>query len=105
MDTKVKRKWIKALLSGKYKQGKGQLRSQKDKYCCLGVLLDVLEPTGWEEDGRESAWSMHGDYLMPSYVTCEAIGVPAETLHKLTEMNDDEGRKFKTIAKWIDKNL
>lgn len=39
-------KWVAALRSGKYKQGKGRLHkvdaSNHHKYCCLGVLCDVV---------------------------------------------------------------
>lgn len=34
-------KWINALRSGKYKQGKFRLQSV-DQYCCLGVACEVL---------------------------------------------------------------
>lgn len=37
MDAKLKKKWVKALLSGKYRQGEGMLQDG-GKYCCLGVL-------------------------------------------------------------------
>lgn len=40
MNTKVKKKWLKALRSRKYKQGKNLLRKD-DEYCCLGVLCDL----------------------------------------------------------------
>lgn len=33
--------WIKALRSGKYKQGMGFLRDSQDGYCCLGILCDL----------------------------------------------------------------
>lgn len=33
--------WIKALRSGKYKQGKYVLHTDDNKFCCLGVLCDV----------------------------------------------------------------
>lgn len=46
MKTEVKKKWVYALMSGKYMQGKGQLR-QRNQYCCLGVLCDIYkENTG-----------------------------------------------------------
>ena len=44
MNPKVKKKWLKALRSGKYKQGKERLRETtegKQEYCCLGVLSDI----------------------------------------------------------------
>ncbi len=36
-------KWVKALRSGKYKQGRGALQSKKG-YCCLGVLCKITIP-------------------------------------------------------------
>lgn len=53
MNVKIKARWIRALLSGKYKQTNGALRDtlvvfKGDKeevkrlgYCCLGVLCDI----------------------------------------------------------------
>lgn len=38
----IKEDWIKALRSGKYKQGTGCLR-KGNEYCCLGVLCEVLD--------------------------------------------------------------
>jgi|GEM_PF-863083 len=35
-------KWVDALRSGKYKQGKHRLRTG-DTFCCLGVACDVLK--------------------------------------------------------------
>lgn len=43
MDADVKKKWVEALRSGDYKQGRAMLRPSKDRYCCLGVLCEVLE--------------------------------------------------------------
>lgn len=40
MKPDVKKLWVEALRSGKYKQGKGCLRAG-DEYCCLGVLCDL----------------------------------------------------------------
>jgi hypothetical protein len=42
------RKWLRALKSGKYTQGKGYLhindgKDEIDKFCCLGVLCSVLK--------------------------------------------------------------
>lgn len=35
-------KWIKSLKSGKYKQGEGCLKDNKNQFCCLGVACDIL---------------------------------------------------------------
>lgn len=40
MKKSLKDRWIKALLSGEYKQGKGRLK-KGEGYCCLGVLCEV----------------------------------------------------------------
>jgi hypothetical protein len=45
MNPKVKAMWIKALRSGEYKQGKGQLRSVENNFCCLGVLCNIHAQT------------------------------------------------------------
>jgi len=55
MNPEVKKKWIEALKSGKYKQGRLTLRHTikgEDAFCCLGVLCDLyLKENGlqWEE--------------------------------------------------------
>ncbi len=46
MNQVVKEKWINALTSGKYKQGKGCLRDNQDSFCCLGVLTDLAAKEG-----------------------------------------------------------
>lgn len=45
MNEDVKKKWIKALRSGKYKQTKGKLKSKYNSFCCLGVLCDLHSKT------------------------------------------------------------
>jgi hypothetical protein len=62
MDPKVKRDWIDALRSGKYKQTRSKL-CNKDGFCCLGVLADVAISGDWVEapnsfDGR---WNFEPD--------------------------------------------
>lgn len=41
MNKEIKKMWVDALRSGKYKQGQGWLRTANNKYCCLGVLCDL----------------------------------------------------------------
>lgn len=54
MKPEIKQKWIEALTSGKYEQGRGNLRTG-DKYCCLGVLCDLYtkEKGGEWSEGRD----------------------------------------------------
>ncbi len=41
MNKTIKAKWVKALLSGKYKQARGTLKNRAGAMCCLGVLCDI----------------------------------------------------------------
>lgn len=56
MNEEWKDKWVKALRSGEYQQGKELLCDDKNNFCCLGVLTDlVIKETkefGWDEDHR-----------------------------------------------------
>lgn len=40
-EKEIADKWIKALNSGEYKQGFGQLRDRDDNFCALGVLCNL----------------------------------------------------------------
>lgn len=44
MKKTIKKLWIKALRSGKYKQASGHLR-KNGGFCCLGVLCDLYKQT------------------------------------------------------------
>lgn len=100
MNVDIKKKWIAALLSGKYKQGRDVLRNSKNEFCCFGVLCDVVDNTKWEESSR-------GYY----YDLCFKL-LPLEIRNKygireidyLTMMNDS-GVSFKEIAKYIKENV
>lgn len=41
MNDQIKKRWVAALRSGKYKQNVGTLKSTSGKYCCLGVLCEL----------------------------------------------------------------
>jgi hypothetical protein len=41
MDEAIKKKWVKALRSGKYKQGRDQFYDGY-AHCCLAVLAEVI---------------------------------------------------------------
>lgn len=41
MKKSIAKKWVNALRSGDYEQGKLQLRSINNKFCCLGVLCNI----------------------------------------------------------------
>lgn len=95
MKKELKRKWVKALLSGKYKQGKYWLRNE-GKYCCLGVLRAVNKP-----GDKRSALGM--DCLLTRDQLKET-GLSIQAQSKLVELND-AGVPFDMIAGLIDQEL
>lgn len=105
MNPKVKRAWVKALRSGKFKQGTGQLRRDDDgtvRHCCLGVLCEVRGVKYRGEAGnlneRQADWAGFAD----------AAATRDGLLTTLAERNDGlRGRawSFKRIATWIEKHL
>lgn len=46
MNPEVKAEWIERLRAGNLKQGVGRLRTEEDKYCCLGVLSEIAVEKG-----------------------------------------------------------
>jgi hypothetical protein len=117
MDKKLRNKWIKALTSGEYKQGRSHLKvvdgKGNAKYCCLGVLCEVA---GIKED-KDSEEHLKffdqesgtlSDYLLKKFRMTED---QADCLISMNDGNNSEvnprsrNMKFKTIAKWIKENL
>jgi len=53
MNARIKKLWVAALRSGKWRKAKGMLRKTTNYRCCLGVLDEVyMEDTGrgkWDE--------------------------------------------------------
>lgn len=112
MNREIKAKWIEALRSGKYEQGKSQLRTLNDKYCCLGILCTLRTDGEWkqwcepDEDGLAEigCWEFKGnsEWLDGSYLL--EIGMTSEEESALADMNDS-GKTFAEIADYIEKNL
>ncbi len=56
MKTAIKKRWVAALRSGKYKQGKRLLKTEDGKYCCLGVLTDLYTKSKVCSPEDKSEW-------------------------------------------------
>jgi hypothetical protein len=101
IDPEFKAKWVPALRSGKYKQGRGSLVCD-EKYCCLGVAGVV---SGLKAEDMDGFVDFNGDEL-----GLETTLVPSELRHaalshELICMNDSEDKTFEEIADWIEENL
>jgi hypothetical protein len=101
MKPEIKKLWVEALRSGKYKQGKYHLHTG-DKYCCLGVLCDI------------SPFPLVTGEKLPSIEVLEWSGLPDSNpdvwikndLVPIARVNDCvKGYGFKRIADLIEKHL
>ena len=108
--------WVKALRSGKYRQGTHVLRSPVDEtYCCLGVACDLYREHGLVDWHLESnSWRFLGEkHVLPERVRRwlgfkhsgvglkNTIEVNGRDLDSLMDMND-AGRSFAEIADFIE---
>jgi hypothetical protein len=114
MDAAVKARWVAALRSGRYAQGRRMLRSRDDHYCCLGVLCDLVAPQDWTRPGN--VYLHEGGDTEPATEVWVAAGLPRLGWHgvqdALIRMNDGSeemlepsGASFAEIADWIEANL
>jgi hypothetical protein len=133
MKKEIAKKWVKALRSGKYKQGKGYLKQfnnkHEPKHCCLGVLCELYNDTMKKNhkkslyveemvdgsDGTDFIRFDLSDGGLPKAVR-QWAGIACAlgdfTVEKdnyyieecLADLNDS-GKKFSTIANIIEKNV
>lgn len=102
MNEEMKVRWIEALRSGKYAQGKTNLRDAADNFCCLGVLCDLYDPNHWEPSEYAYRYSGHSA-MLPENIHA-AINLDFDAGDTLMQMND-LGDSFNEIADYIEKNL
>ena len=100
------RAWVRALRSGKYRQGKGQLK-RGNNYCCLGVASEVYARE------TEKEWNTGGFLLdcavmkwfgldSENPIICE---ISASSLNDGDDDGDIPRHSFKQIANLIEKHF
>lgn len=122
MNPEIKEKWLKALRSGEYKQGRGSLQKSGNRFCCLGVLCDLYQkehPTSfWDKDHPTSFWDGYKFVIsegrirtaLPPQKVLDWAGmvdvfyIDNNSLQNLASKND-EGASFKQIADIIEKHF
>jgi len=105
MTAEMKAKWLEALRSGKYQQGKNFLR-EGDRYCCLGVLCE-LDGAKWTKPDsyRNGVYrSDHGEVHCPDDRRLVDLGLDREIAGRAAGRNDS-GKSFSEIADWLEANL
>jgi hypothetical protein len=101
MTKELRDRWLEALRSGRYEQGKHRLHDYDkdggDLYCSLGVLADVIDPNGWEMYRERIGKNWKGS----------GAGLPSDVLDRnlqktIITLNDSTGRTFCQIADSIE---
>ena len=88
MTPELKARWIVALRSGEYTQGRNALNPATNCYCCLGVLCIVLK---------------RPDLLLLSYEHLrKASGLTISETDGCVDLNDVAQLSFNQIADYIE---
>jgi hypothetical protein len=91
MDKLIAEKWVAALRSGEYKQGKGVLHNQdSNTYCCLGVLCDLFV----KEKNIRDAYCQQRMLSDSSLVTVfdDSTGTLPRSVRDWSGVSDDNGQ-------------
>lgn len=122
MKKSVMKKWVKALRSGEYVQGKYGLISNDDKFCCLGVLCDIApKDLGYWGEIEKDYWAFvhkidgvecYNPTLLPFNVQkwsgmFSVRGIVRGTIDggvSLSVLNDLRNYNFEQIADYIEEN-
>ena len=120
LKPEIKEKWVTALTSGEYTQGREQLKTPDGNYCCLGVLCDLyIKETQRGEWDRQmivipdgvNGYSEHESLLLPETVAVWS-GVMYNDASQLANLNDGvtedeptDPMTFVQIAEYIKENL
>lgn len=113
MKKRQMERWVKALRSGKFKQGKGALCSD-NKYCCLGVLCEINKRHVSKEESGGLVRYEYSQTVLPSRIK-SYVGVWSDVgsfrdskaeniIPSCATMNDCDARSFTEIADIIEQN-
>jgi len=120
MNKRIKSKWLKALRSGKYEQGKYNLRDSENKYCCLGVLCDIYAKENkkrwiksksngnyYMKDGGSKMYAMPSDKVVEwAFGSKDLPNLEYENIgFGMAYLNDHRDRTFIEIAALIEEQL
>lgn len=128
MKPEIKARWVAALRSGEYVQGRDCLRSTgpadvDDAFCCLGVLCDLAAREGVIEWDGTDAWYSEpvrgiehwNNTVLPLPVMVwagladdnprVACDVGGYTTASVASLNDEHGCTFSEIADCIEVSL
>ncbi len=124
MNKRIKAKWLKALRSGEYKQGREALKNvvsrgvyngatsrklKKPTFCCLGVLCDLFsgKHDKWVEKDEDMFFEFKGarHFERLPHTLQKKVKLDEGAMEDLIELNDSKKASFKKIADFIEANL
>ena len=97
----MRKRWVEALRSGKYKQARKVLRSSEDFFCCLGVACDIADASVWHQRKDFTYWYRESRLSLLKE-TRDLFGLTIDQTDYLAEQND-LGATFEDIANTIEK--
>ena len=123
MNQEIKERWVAALRSGEYKQGRGSL-NKGDFFCCLGVLCDLAAKEGLvdavvdsgldlysggevlysDKRNREDASNLILPDVVKEWAGLDENNPSVNSSGTLAELND-QGYDFEYIAATIENQL
>ncbi len=95
--------WVEALESDRYKKGKGALRDNDDRMCCLGVACDILPEVNWKDTGPFDWIATYGGDYSASRLPRSLqrhLGLSNGTMESLISLNDTNDT-FEPIVKYL----
>lgn len=106
------RRWVEALRSGEYKQGKHALHP-KDTFCCLGVACDISGLGSWTDGAYDHKGGICGSNSTLPYFVRDWLGIDSvnpelqfpRSYLTASEANDDKRRSFDDIASAIERTF
>lgn len=107
MNPEIKTKWVAALRSGEFKQGRKQLR-RGDNFCCLGVLCELYRRETGNGDWSTGGYFLGTSDILPSSVrdwAGLAESNPAFSRGLSLAERNDAGVPFAEIADIIDAEI
>jgi hypothetical protein len=121
MNPEIKAKWVAALRSGEYQQGKAHLQTGDGKFCCLGVLCDLYrKETGhgyWTTYYNDKAFNLPGESTSPYYPPLEInkwveretnwvkVSITINGLSRPIAEHNDGGATFTQIADALEEQM
>jgi len=112
MNPQIKQKWVSALRSGDYQQGRNYLRTDNG-FCCLGVLCDLYGKENnveWNlaNNGHNYEFQDKESHLPSSVIEWAGVGdgnPPVNDGESTLVRLNDSGSTFEQIADVIEKQL